>query len=229
MKKPFTLIELLLVISVITILMTLLLPALASVRETAKRIKCIGNQRQVGMIWMSYCSEYNGHLPGMAGNAYTPGYLDYWPEYMQPYFYPAIVKPWLGSNAVAIRRNSILECPSAPFPTPTMDRSRPAYGMLYTGIGGFTIPSWGSAWATSYRNIAQVKSPSRQPAFSDNYLSWDLPERMVGWFRLWPGEGHFRHSKNTKLNMIFCDGHVETKGRDDPIYKSLDVSVWANP
>ena len=181
----------------------------------------MGNQRQVGMIWMNYCSEYNGHLPGASGDAYTPGYLDYWPQYMHTYFYPAI--KMIGS--VNIMKNSILECPSAPFPTPSVSRTWPAYGMLWTGIGGHPV----SAGGKIYQNIAQVKYPSRQIAFSDTYLSWAPADMMVGWFYLWPREGHFRHSKNMKQNVLFCDGHVELNGRNDPIYRSLDDNVWGSP
>ncbi len=63
MKKAFTLIELLVVIAIIAILASLLLPALRGARETARRIGCVSNLRQIGLASHLYASDYGTFPP----------------------------------------------------------------------------------------------------------------------------------------------------------------------
>ncbi|UCE49651.1 MAG: prepilin-type N-terminal cleavage/methylation domain-containing protein [Phycisphaerales bacterium] len=63
-RKAFTLIELLVVIAIIAILMAILMPALERVKEQARGVACMSNQKTMGMAYVMYYDENDSRICG---------------------------------------------------------------------------------------------------------------------------------------------------------------------
>lgn len=61
-RQAFTLVELLVVISIIALLIAILLPALKKARDQAKKTVCQANQHSLMLAWMEYAVDFNDRI-----------------------------------------------------------------------------------------------------------------------------------------------------------------------
>ncbi len=213
--RAFTLIELLVVIAIIAILAAMLLPALASAKEKAKRAKCVNNLRQIGIGCLLYVNDNNDFYPGAAWNA---GWNAYNPFQLSTNL--AISAKELGLNTNILDANgsvvasSVWSCPNRP--SLPANGGAGVYAIGYMYFAG--IPTWTSATSgSSGKSASPIKNSTAKPGWmlcadlfvQMNGTSWSIPG-------LAPASGivslpaHKKSGGNTPAggNENFVDGSV---------------------
>ncbi len=127
-RRGFTVIELLVVIAIIATLMGLLLPAVQKVRESAARVKCANNLKQIGLALLQF-EQTRGWFP--EGFRFDPPTRSYLPPIL-PFLEQGNIQYDLKQNwdhlvnqIAAQSQIRLLYCPS----TPSGDRTD--YGMHF--------------------------------------------------------------------------------------------------
>jgi prepilin-type N-terminal cleavage/methylation domain-containing protein/prepilin-type processing-associated H-X9-DG protein len=150
-ERGFTLIELLVVIAIIGVLIVLLMPAVQSAREAARRTQCTNNLKQIGLAMQSYISA-NIALPPVCVDQEWTGNRREIPQPHQNWSQHARLLPYMEQRALY---NSINWSFGARWgdgdnvylnPTPAPDQPRgndsiPQMTVLVTTISSFLCPS----------------------------------------------------------------------------------------
>ena len=211
----FTLIELLVVIAIIAILAALLLPALSSAKQTAKRVSCLSTLRQFQLASENYSGDSQGwYLPvAPLYNATTPIY----------WFQNETTRQYLGLTPYKTNyydQAAIgLLCPSATYALKFKNTDgtygvRYSYGMNYSEFMDWTFsdlylfsanpPSW-VAYQAARVTVASSKlawadslSPKIRPSSSTGYIGEVTP----------PSNDETAYRHNNSVNIAFYDGHA---------------------
>ena len=220
--RAFTLVELLVVIGIISVLISILLPALNQARQAAISLTCQSNLRQVMQAIHMYANENKGILPHTYGNQ-GDGDLNgtYW---------TVQIAPFLGINrgndqgvyyhALEYGKPNALDCP-VPNSEAALGRRHITYGTLYEFLHLGHYTGNGSPPADRYMRLSKIKSASTKILVRDiSSEDW-----IYGHPYTWNEHALFgKHGKIVPVtdlsgtyqsayatfNAAFADGHVES-------------------
>lgn len=212
-RNLFTLVELLVVISIIAILAAMLLPALKYARETAKSISCINNLKQLVTCIAIYATDFDGrcvsnNIAVYEGRWYrvlnNNGYLKHTSEYpgIYPKEYPT----------------GVYACPSEKqgvWKNPNPNISNGAWKGTHYGLN----------WSFSVNSPNKVAFITKLKYPEEAYLVTDFTGGSYGLshYVYRPDFDtlaiNFRHQNGKIVNIGFVDGHAGRRTRITAVYK----------
>jgi len=142
-KRAYTLIEVLVSVAIITILISLLLPAIQATREAARRTQCLNNLKQYGLGLHNYISSMNVFPPGGTSDTNFSIHAMMLPSLEQMNLYNSInfsidaALEYANNHTLASATVSFFWCPSDPLVGPKMNFPGQFIGMTnYAGCTG---------------------------------------------------------------------------------------------
>jgi len=151
-RRAFTLIELLVVVAIVGALLALLMAAVQRIRQTAQRVQCQNNLKQIGLALHSYQATRRTLPPSIPARSKAP-YVGLIPEYFWSWSVLAQLSPHLEQTAIYNKLNlnwPVYMCPALQVSTENQFAVQqivpiflcPADKMKSVG-GGFGVASFG--------------------------------------------------------------------------------------
>jgi len=233
-RKALTLVEILVVISVITLLMAILVPALAATRSRTQGLVCKSNIRQLLIASIGYANENDGFYVPAASDMWDSAGLHRWHGVRD-----ALNEPFDASRGPLVgylADGRVKECPTKVCFVKEQDWNTNfeqgcggyGYNMTYIGsriwqYGINSVQAWKDAYART-TGMTEIASPGEALMFADTAIANDgisLIEysfaeppfavsngKAVTSFYMSPSI-HFRHRDHA--NVAWADGHIDRR------------------
>ncbi len=247
--NAFTLVELLVVISIIALLTAIMAPVLGRARSKARAVECASNLRQLGIAFACYANDYDDY----AMPTRVPGTNTYWwgrKETTGIDHKKGFTWPYLKSQ---LDEDSVYECPAQRYgsyglqgkPTTTEPDDKKWITSTY-GYNGYYLSPPASVWESDiderpWQKTTTVKQPGLVFVFADTLIDlgptggikntalldppylYKLRGNKYPWKKNMHPTTCFRHNERT--NVVFVDGHCAAMGLEGAEYVSPKAKI----
>ncbi|MBI4027633.1 MAG: prepilin-type N-terminal cleavage/methylation domain-containing protein [Verrucomicrobia bacterium] len=198
-RHSFTLIELLVVIAIISILASLLMPALKNARESARQTKCLSNLKQLYLGVQMYADDCDDALiPLVVGGSS-------WAVVPLRRYVPA------SYETVADWPKSVYFCPSVKFATYAGGAPNLSEGHNYY--------TYGTDYSLNYYLSLVPPAPFSLPV-RRSQTRLDRPLMVCGQGYVTLGDNQASYFHNNGCNILFVDGSARRVSKTDPLFTS---------
>jgi prepilin-type processing-associated H-X9-DG protein/prepilin-type N-terminal cleavage/methylation domain-containing protein len=249
-KKAFSLVELLVVISIVALLLSVMMPVLAAARSQGHTAVCKSNIRQLFLANTGYATENNNFYVPAASDMWIPlsgifgGGYHRWHGVRKNDNEP--FDPLKGPLAKYLADGKVKECPAKNNfvkDTTSFENGCGGYGYNMTYIGS-RFGQVGIEWKAMYEltaNMSSVKNTGETLMFADcafvnnslNLIEYSFAEPpytvydgLPVTFSYMLPSIHFRH-KN-KANIAWVDGHISSEVMTKINKKNASLTAYTN-
>jgi prepilin-type N-terminal cleavage/methylation domain-containing protein len=194
----FSLVELLVVITIIALLASLLLPALSRAKDKAQAVQCINNLRQWGLAYRQYADDNHDDLPRRGQGVQPLVQIDRpedWFNALPPYLkLPSYQQLFTNGQRLAAGEHSAFVCPVA---------TDPGSNHFLPYAMNMNLCPWGNSGTTDPTKFDDVVEPVHVVTLTDGPGPYSATYPSKNPYTPIP-----RHS--VRLNILFLIGNVQS-------------------